>query len=85
MLQEFNTGPLHREIFEKPIVVEDGYITPPTGPGLGLVLNEEVVEAAPERLTLAHHSTRVAGARARSHEWPAILAAYAVANPRIRF
>jgi 2-dehydro-3-deoxyphosphogalactonate aldolase len=44
MLQEFNTGPLHREIFEEPIVVENGYITPPKGPGLGLVLNEEVVK-----------------------------------------
>ena len=44
MIQEFNTGPLHREIFEEPIVVENGYITPPRGPGLGLVLNEEVVK-----------------------------------------
>jgi galactonate dehydratase len=44
MIQEFNDGPLHREIFEQPIVVENGYITPPTGPGLGLVLNEDVVK-----------------------------------------
>jgi 2-dehydro-3-deoxyphosphogalactonate aldolase len=44
MLQEFNTGPLHAEIFEQPIVVENGYITPPTGPGLGLVLDEAVVK-----------------------------------------
>jgi galactonate dehydratase len=44
MLQEFNDGPLHRELFEQPIVVEKGYITPPTGPGLGLVLNEAVVK-----------------------------------------
>ena len=43
MLQEFNTGPLHRELFEEPIVVEQGYITPPKGPGLGLVLDEAVV------------------------------------------
>ena len=44
MLQEFNDGPLHREIFEEPIVAKNGYITPPKGPGLGLVLNEEVVK-----------------------------------------
>jgi 2-dehydro-3-deoxyphosphogalactonate aldolase len=44
MIQEFNVGPLHRELFVEPITVVDGYITPPTGPGLGLVLNEEVVE-----------------------------------------
>jgi L-alanine-DL-glutamate epimerase-like enolase superfamily enzyme len=44
MLQEFNTGPLHRELFEEPIVVEKGYITPPTGPGLGLVLDEAAVK-----------------------------------------
>jgi L-alanine-DL-glutamate epimerase-like enolase superfamily enzyme len=43
MLQEFNDGPLHREIFQKPIIVENGYITPPTGPGLGLELDEAVV------------------------------------------
>jgi len=44
MLQEFNTGPLHRDLFVKPIVVEQGYITPPTGPGLGLELDEAVVK-----------------------------------------
>jgi galactonate dehydratase len=44
MIQEFNVGPLHRELFVEPITVVDGYITPPTGPGLGLVLNEEVVK-----------------------------------------
>jgi 2-dehydro-3-deoxyphosphogalactonate aldolase len=44
MVQEFNVGPLHSELFVEPIAVVDGYITPPTGPGLGLVLNEEVVK-----------------------------------------
>ena len=44
MLQEFNTGPLHREIFREPIVVERGYITSPTGPGLGLELDAAVVQ-----------------------------------------
>ena len=43
MIQEFNAGPLHAELFEEPITVVDGYITPPTGPGLGLVLREDVV------------------------------------------
>ena len=44
MLQEFNVGPLHSEIFVEPIRVENGYITPPTGPGLGVELNEDVVK-----------------------------------------
>jgi galactonate dehydratase len=44
MLQEWNTGPLHREIFKQPIVAENGFITPPTGPGLGLELDEAVVK-----------------------------------------
>ena len=34
----------HAEILEKPIQWEDGYIIPPTDPGLGVVLNEEVAE-----------------------------------------
>ncbi|HEX5416291.1 MAG TPA: mandelate racemase/muconate lactonizing enzyme family protein [Chloroflexota bacterium] len=44
MIQEFNVGPLHRELFEEPITVVDGYITPPPGPGLGLVLNDDAVK-----------------------------------------
>jgi galactonate dehydratase len=44
MLQEYNVGPLHSELFVEPITVKDGYITPPTGPGLGLVLDEKVVQ-----------------------------------------
>ncbi len=31
----------HAEILEKPIQWEDGYINPPTEPGLGVVLNEQ--------------------------------------------
>jgi 2-dehydro-3-deoxyphosphogalactonate aldolase len=31
----------HADILEKPIRWEDGYIVPPTEPGLGVVLNEE--------------------------------------------
>lgn len=44
MVQEYNVGDLHREIFVEPITVENGYITPPTRPGLGVELNEEVVK-----------------------------------------
>jgi len=44
MIQEFNVGPLHQELFLEPIKVVDGYITPPTGPGLGLVLNDDAVK-----------------------------------------
>ena len=35
----------HAEILEKPIEWEDGYIIPPTEPGLGVVLNEQVAKA----------------------------------------
>jgi 2-dehydro-3-deoxyphosphogalactonate aldolase len=44
MLQEYNVGPLHSEIFVEPIKIENGYITPPTGPGLGLELDEAAVK-----------------------------------------
>ncbi len=43
MIQEYNVNDLHSEIFTEPIKFESGYITPPTGPGLGVELNEEVV------------------------------------------
>jgi 2-dehydro-3-deoxyphosphogalactonate aldolase len=45
MIQEFNAGPLHEEIFLEPIRCVDGFITPPTGPGLGIELDEDVVKA----------------------------------------
>ncbi len=44
MIQEFNVGPLHEEILVEPIRVEKGYITPPTGAGLGVELNESVLQ-----------------------------------------
>ena len=44
LIQEFNAGPLHAEIFNEPIQFENGFITPPTTPGLGVELNEEVVK-----------------------------------------
>ena len=43
MIQEWNVNALHSEIFTQPITLEDGYIVPPTGPGLGVELDEAVV------------------------------------------
>ena len=37
----------HAEILKKPIQWQDGYVIPPTEPGLGVELNEEVAEANP--------------------------------------
>lgn len=43
LVQEFNTNDLHRDIFVDPITIENGFITPPTGPGLGVELDQAVV------------------------------------------
>lgn len=43
MIQEYNGGTLHEELFVEPIVFKDGYIEPPTTPGLGLELDMAVV------------------------------------------
>lgn len=43
-IQEFNTTSLHSEIFVEPIRYEEGHITPPTGPGLGVEFNEKVLK-----------------------------------------
>ncbi|MCC6627387.1 MAG: mandelate racemase/muconate lactonizing enzyme family protein [Chloroflexi bacterium] len=43
LIQEWNVNDLHSEIFVEPIRFESGYLTPPTGPGLGVALNEAVV------------------------------------------
>ncbi|HJO83360.1 MAG: mandelate racemase/muconate lactonizing enzyme family protein [SAR202 cluster bacterium] len=40
-------GGFYSDILEKPIQWQDGYIIPPTEPGLGVVLNEEVAAAHP--------------------------------------
>jgi 2-dehydro-3-deoxyphosphogalactonate aldolase len=40
-------GGFHAEILQEPIKWEKGYIIPPTGPGLGVALNEEVAQAHP--------------------------------------
>lgn len=44
LIQEANQGPLHKTIFKEPLVFENGYIVPPTGPGLGVEFDEKVLE-----------------------------------------
>ena len=43
LILEFNRTTLHADILQEPIVFDTGYIAPPTGPGLGADLNEEVL------------------------------------------
>lgn len=43
LIQEFNANALHSEILKEPLRFEDGYVTPPTGPGLGVELDEQAV------------------------------------------
>jgi 2-dehydro-3-deoxyphosphogalactonate aldolase len=43
LAQEFNTGGLHSALLKTPIDFADGSITPPTAPGLGVELDEDVV------------------------------------------
>ncbi|MDP6665868.1 MAG: mandelate racemase/muconate lactonizing enzyme family protein [Dehalococcoidia bacterium] len=45
VIQEANQGPLHKTIFKEPLVFENGFIIPPTGPGLGVELDMDVVNA----------------------------------------
>jgi len=40
-------GGFHAELLEEPIIWEDGYILPPSGPGLGVELDEDVARANP--------------------------------------
>ena len=44
LIQEYNGNSLHQDIFKAPIRFEHGAITPPTGPGLGVELDEAVVK-----------------------------------------
>ena len=44
LIQEANQGPLHKKIFKEHIVFENGYIIPPTGPGLGIELDMDVLK-----------------------------------------
>ena len=45
LIQEANQGPLHKTIFEEPMVFENGFIIPPSGPGLGVELNRDVLSS----------------------------------------
>ena len=45
LIQEANQGPLHKTIFKEPLVLENGYIIPPSGPGLGVEFDEDVLKA----------------------------------------
>ena len=40
-------GGFHADILKTPMQMEDGYIIPPTAPGIGVELNEEVARAHP--------------------------------------
>lgn len=44
LIQEYNVNALHSELFMEPICFENGYIIPPTTPGLGVELDEAVVK-----------------------------------------
>jgi 2-dehydro-3-deoxyphosphogalactonate aldolase len=44
LIQEFNANDLHQQIFVEPLRFEQGYIIPPTGPGLGVTLDPMVVK-----------------------------------------
>ena len=45
MIQEANQGALHKTIFKEPLIFEGGYIIPPSGPGLGVELDMDVVKS----------------------------------------
>ena len=47
-------GGFHAEILKQPIRWDDGYVIPPTGPGLGVELDEAVAAAHPYDGTLLH-------------------------------
>jgi len=44
----------HADILKKPIRWEEGYIVPPTDPGLGVELNEEFIARHPYKGTMLH-------------------------------
>ncbi len=55
-------GGFHSKILKKPITWQDGYVIPPTEPGLGVELDEEVALAHPyedDRLHLEMHETPI--------------------------
>lgn len=44
MIQEYNGGPLHEDLFVDPIRFSNGYIELPTKPGLGLEFDKQVLD-----------------------------------------
>ena len=44
LIQEYNGAGLHSDILKEPIRFEKGFINPPTGPGLGIELEEAVLQ-----------------------------------------
>jgi galactonate dehydratase len=44
LIQEYNNTDLHSDILVDPIRYENGFITPPNGPGLGVELNAKVLK-----------------------------------------
>ena len=50
----------HAELLETPLTFEDGMVIPPTEPGLGVVLNEEVAQAHPWEGSELHLTPRYA-------------------------
>jgi galactonate dehydratase len=47
-------GGFHSDILKTPIQFEEGHVIPPTAPGLGVELNEEVARANPYTGTMLH-------------------------------
>jgi len=47
-------GGFHSDILKTPIQFEEGHVIPPTAPGLGVELNEEVARATPYTGTMLH-------------------------------
>jgi L-alanine-DL-glutamate epimerase-like enolase superfamily enzyme len=39
-------GPAQKELVDRPIWHDNGYVPIPTGPGLGIVINEDLVASA---------------------------------------
>ena len=44
LIQEYNGGPLHEALFQEPVRFADGFIEPPTTPGLGLAFDDDMVK-----------------------------------------
>ncbi|MCC7493218.1 MAG: galactonate dehydratase [Fimbriimonadaceae bacterium] len=48
VIQEHTIGALGEGYLRQPLVIENGYLALPTGPGLGIELDEEAIAAMPE-------------------------------------